>query len=209
MIEDHLAAWERDYSARGRLFTGIPSNLPDVPRSSLVLELGCGNGKTLCAIGKKCPDIIASDYSLQALLLCREQCSISPTVRFVRSDARHLPFRDRTFDIVFAVHIAGHLLAMERVMLAEEVARVTKPGGTLYFCDFGTGDFRCGRGDRIEARTFRRGSGTTTHYFSADEIEGLFSGFRKLTVYPDRWSLRIRGRDYEREEIVGEFKKKP
>jgi MPBQ/MSBQ methyltransferase len=207
MIDDHLEAWEKEYTTRGRLFGGSPFSLPDLPPGSLVLELGCGNGKTLQAMGIKGWDITALDYSMQAILMCKEVCSTSFMMQLVQADARNLPFRNNTFDASFATHIAGHLLAGERVTLAEEITRVTKPGGILYFRDFGTADFRCGRGEPIEDMTFRRGSGAITHYFTADEVEDLFSGFRKLTVYPDCWSLRIRGRDYQREEIVGEFKK--
>jgi MPBQ/MSBQ methyltransferase len=206
MIDDHLEAWDKDYRTRGRLFGGSPCNLPAIPPGSRVLELGCGNGKTLRAMGIKGWDTTAIDYSLHAILMCRERCS-SFMIHLARADARTLPFRNNTFDASFATHIAGHLLAGERLALAKEITRVTKPGGTLYFRDFGTADFRCGKGALIEDNTFRRGSGSVTHYFTADEIISLFSGFRSHSILPERWSLRVRGRDYQREEIVGEFEK--
>jgi MPBQ/MSBQ methyltransferase len=206
MIDDHVEAWDKDYRIRGSLFGGSPCSLPNLPPGSRVLELGCGNGKTLRAMAINGWDIAAVDYSLQAILMCRERCS-SFMIHLARADARTLPFRDNAFDTSFATHVAGHLLAGERVALAKEITRVTKPGGTLYFRDFGTADFRCGEGVLVEHQTFRRASGSITHYFSADEIGSLFSGFRSCSILPERWSLRVRGRDYQREEIVGEFEK--
>jgi len=207
MIDEHLEAWDRDYTTRGQLFGGSPGNLPDLPQGSLVLELGCGNGKSLCAMGIKGWDVTAVDYSLQAIRMCEERCSISRTPRFVQSDVCYLPFRDCTFDVTFATHIAGHLLGRERTNLAAEITRVIKPGGNLYFRDFGTGDFRCGKGDCIEDQTFRRGFGSVTHYFAIDEVSELFPGFRQVSVSSDRWTMRIRGREYPRVEIVGVFEK--
>ena len=176
MIDDHLEAWDRDYAARGNLFGGAPSHLPDLPAGTLALELGCGNGKSLHAMQTKGWSVVAVDYSSRALFMCRERYCRAPAVRLVRADARNLPFRDDAFDVCFATHVAGHLLARERVSLAREIARVTRLGGTLYFRDFGTGDFRCGKGGIIEDYTFRRGSGAVTHYFTPDEVCGMFPG---------------------------------
>jgi ubiquinone/menaquinone biosynthesis C-methylase UbiE len=207
MIDDHLTAWDRDYSARGNLFGGTPSRLPNLAAGTLVLELGCGNGKSLHAMETKGWSVVAVDYASRALRMCRERFCSAPDFRLVRADARNLPFRDNTFDVSFATHIAGHLLAEERIALAEEITRVTKPGGALYFRDFGTGDFRCGKGTLIEDRTFRRGSGSITHYFSDEEVRDLFSGFRRISVSRECWSMRVRGRDYRREEVTGIFEK--
>jgi SAM-dependent methyltransferase len=206
MIDDHLEAWEKDYMTRGCLFGGSPCSLPNLRMGSRVLELGCGNGKTLRAMGVKGWDIAAIDYSLRAILICREQCS-SFMIHLARADARTLPFRNNTFDASFATHIAGHLLAGERVALAKEITRVTKPGGTLYFRDFGTADFRCGKGALVEDQTFRRGSGSITHYFSDEEVGDLFSGFHRISGSHERWPMRVRGRDYHREEVTGIFEK--
>jgi len=208
MIDDHLLAWDRDYAARGHLFAGAPSCLPDLPAGTLALELGCGNGKSLQAMETKGWSIVAVDYSNRALFMCRERCRPVPAVRLVRGDGRNLPLRDDTFDVSFAIHVAGHLLARERVSFAKEITRVTKPGGTLYFRDFGTGDFRCGKGMGIEDHTFLRGPGLVTHYFTPAELKDLFSGLQPVSVSLESWKMRVRGRVYLREEIIGEFKKK-
>ena len=205
--DDHLSAWDRDFRLRGNLYGGVSFPLPNLASGSRILDVGCGNGKSLAAMGKKGWTVTAFDYSERAVRLCEQQCHNYSGIEFVRGDARRLSFRCNTFDVVFATHVAGHLLSEERVMLADEVTRVTRPGGTVYFRDFGTGDFRCGSGERVEDQTFRRGAGAVTHYFTAEEISGLFSKFRSQSVSLEHWSMRIRGRTYQREEIIGEFGK--
>ena len=46
-LNSHLKAWDKDYASRGRLWGGAVMDLPHLPEGSAVLELGCGDGKTL------------------------------------------------------------------------------------------------------------------------------------------------------------------
>lgn len=97
---------------------------PALPEGSNVLELGCGDGKTLAGM----PDgwlSYALDFSLPALRLSR---SLSLAARLILADACRLPFLDSVFDAVFAFHVTGHLLLPGRRALAAEAARVLVPG---------------------------------------------------------------------------------
>lgn len=51
------------------------------------------------------------------------------TVRYIRSDALRLPFKDSTFDTVFTIDVIEHV-GQERQMLSEAL-RVLRPGGNL------------------------------------------------------------------------------
>ena len=64
-----MKSWDSDYSTRGRLWGGGVRNLPDLPEGTRVLELGCGDGKTLSAMPRSWR-IAALDISLPALRLC-------------------------------------------------------------------------------------------------------------------------------------------
>ena len=57
-------AWDSDYRRRGDLWGGAPVPLPDLPAAA-VLELGCGNGKTLAAWPSW--SVIAADISPHAI----------------------------------------------------------------------------------------------------------------------------------------------
>jgi len=203
----HQNAWDTDYSTRGRLWGGNPAPLPVLPAGSGVLELGCGNGKNLPGMIEKGWDITAMDCSMKALHLCRPVIHDAGRLNLVAGDAVYLPFRSSAMDAVFSMHIAGHLSETVRPKFAGEILRVLKPGGQVIFRDFGSADFRYGKGKMIETGTFLRGNGSFTHYFTKEEVISLFSSFNCISIDDHCWSMRIKGEDYQRCEITAIFEK--
>ncbi len=177
--------------------------MPHLPEGASVLELGCGDGKTLAAMhsGWK---ITALDVSPEALRLSRRML---PGTNLVLADARLLPFREGSFNAVFAFHVTGHLRQKGRRALAREVARVLVREGRLFFREFGTEDMRSGQGDEVEASTFQRGSGVLTHYFTEIEVEELFCDLLPVSVDLHCWKQRIVGEDKTRAEVEAVFLK--
>ena len=149
--------------------------------------------------------IAALDVSYEALRICRRDCSEG--VGLVLADARFMPFKDGTFDAVFIFHVAGHLLLKERLKLSAEATRALKSGGGIYFREFEKGDMRFGSGEEVEPGTFRRGEGIITHYFALEEVLELFPKLEPQSVKEKRWSMRIKGRDFQRSEVHAVFKK--
>jgi SAM-dependent methyltransferase len=199
--------WDEDYQRRGRLWGGSASFLPPLPGSLRILELGCGDGKTTASLVQAGCSVTAIDFSSHAATLCQNTGIGSDRVRILIADSRKTPFRNESFDVIMASHIVGHLSHEGRRQLAGEVLRLLTPRGTVYFCDFSTGDFRCGRGVETEAGTFSRKNGITTHYFTNDEVLTLFTGLAVQSLVQNRWEMRIRGMVLPRAEIVAEFKK--
>ncbi|HDQ07855.1 MAG TPA: class I SAM-dependent methyltransferase [Methanoculleus sp.] len=197
-------AWDEDYRQRGRLWIGGVTGIFPLPPAGRVLELGCGNAKTIAAIRGDPRRITGIDISRHALILAR---SVAPEAAFCQADARRLPFPDGTFCVVTAFHITGHLSAEGRAALAGEALRVLVPGGIICVREFSTGDFRCGKGTQTAPMTFRRGTGIRTHYFTVDELEDLFAPARVISRIPRKWTMRIRGRDYPREVIDAVFRR--
>ena len=202
-LPEHLRAWEEEYREKGRLWKGAPPPMPDLPTGSQVLELGCGNGKTFSAILRRPWQATALDISREAIRLCRKQAPSS--ARLLTADACNLPFRDAVFDAVFAFHVMGHLPEQDRRRMASEAARVLRSGGRLFFLGFGRDDMRSRKGDPVEECTFRRGRGILTHYFTEEEVIGLFEGLRPVSLRTDVRTTRIRGRDYLRSEVTAVF----
>ncbi|MHC1631190.1 MAG: class I SAM-dependent methyltransferase [Methanotrichaceae archaeon] len=205
---EHIRAWENDYKQKGRLWKGAPLTLPDLPHGFRVLELGCGNGKTLSAMLKCTWKITALDVSLQAIKLSRDMTtsqSTSSEVNFVVSDASCLPFQKFSFDVVFAVHVIGHGLLDERRHMILEAARVLRGGGQLFFQDFELEDIRSQKGEEIELHTFRRGRGILTHYFTEEEVMKLFEMLRPVSIKTQKRKIRIMGRDHIRSEVKAQF----
>jgi SAM-dependent methyltransferase len=203
-VDNHIAAWDRDYRRRGRIWGGSAKGMPDLPEDARILELGCGDGKTLAALAGGGRMIAALDVSAQALRLCR---SVAPGAAQILADARCLPFHEECFDAIFAFHVTGHMLATGRRMLACEAARVLACGGRLFLREFGAQDMRAGKGERVEPGTFRRGNGILTHYFTECEVEGLFRELFPAIVGTHSWKLRIKGEDQIRSEVEAVFLK--
>jgi len=172
-----------------------------------VLELGCGNGKSLSAMMHYGWLVTAIDFSLQAALLARATALRGTGADVAVADGRSIPFRDRSFDAVVACHVLGHSEGPDRRRIAKEICRVIRPSGQLIFRDFSTGDFRAGAGRETEPGTRIRGNGILTHYFTDMEVTTLFPGLVPVSVQSDEWTMRVRGVDYRRAEIVAIFKK--
>ena len=152
-------AWEEEYTQRGMLWGGGTHVLPDLPLSSRVLELGCGNGKTLFAMIQRGWNVIAIDFSSRAVTLSREILGGASYGHVMIADARFPPFKHGTFDAVFALHVIGHMRETDRHYIANTLQHILRPGGILFFSDFSTHDFRFGKGDVTETGTYRRGPG--------------------------------------------------
>jgi len=186
-------SWQSDYELRGPRWGGASYLLPEIPDNALILETGCGNGKTLSSLG---PNAIGIDISTTAVKLAGSSALVG--------DIRFLPFNDEIFDIIFCWHVLGHLSSSERRTAADEMLRVLKPGGVLYFKDFSRNDFRYGKGIEVEPSSFLRGDGIVTHYFEREELMSLFGS---SVISTASWDLRIKGVDNHREEILLSHKK--
>jgi SAM-dependent methyltransferase len=200
-------AWEEDYTRRGILWSGVTHDLPELSLGSRVLELGCGNGKTLSVMIQRGWDVTAIDLSPKAVALSRDVVKGSITAEVMVADARSTPIKSNSFDAVFAVHVTGHMHEPDRQEIAREVTRTLKPGGILFFCDFSTGDFRFGKGHKTEMSTFKRGTNIITHYFTRQEVIDLFSKLSPGSITLHQWPMRVRGKDLVRSEIKAVFSK--
>lgn len=167
------AAWDALYR-RGEPYHGaapLPFFAPSLPAGALVLDLGCGAGKSLRALAEAGRwRVLGLDASAAALRLARARAPVA------RADAAALPLRDASVDAAVAHHLLGHLDAPARAACAAELARVLKPGAPLDVREFAEGDLREGRGERVAERTWARG-GVATRYFARGELGALLGGF--------------------------------
>ena len=204
--DSEQAAWDLGYRRSGRKYGGAPPDLPSLLPGARVLEVGCGDGKSLLAMPGREWDIVATDFSREAIRISSVH-QVLRNVGFIQADARALPFRRESFDAVFLYHLLGHLPVRGRSLVASETERILVPGGVVFLRVFSVQDFRNGRGDLIEPNTYLRGDGVLTHYFSKEEVESLFPGLILTAIMKDEWSLKVRGVQLIRSEIVAHFRK--
>jgi len=176
-------AWQRLYSRHGLQFGGsgeIAMLEPHLRPDRLVLDAGCGDGKTTAALARRA-DVVGCDFSREALLSLRGQRDSEGKVNLVECNILNLPFESEKFYAVSCVHALSHLMEKDRSSAATELSRVLAPGGHIFVEGFGRADLRFGEGERVEDSSFIRGNGIVTHYFQEGEIPSLFEGLRVLS----------------------------
>ncbi|NGP07080.1 demethylmenaquinone methyltransferase [Rhodococcus sp. 14C212] len=103
----------------------------DLQPGERVLDLAAGTGVSTVELGRSGAWVVATDFSKGML-----QAGAFRQVPMVAGDAMRLPFADAVFDaatISFGLRNVSDFDAGLR-----EIARVTKPGGRLVVCEFGT-----------------------------------------------------------------------
>lgn len=105
-----------------------------IPAGSNVLDLCCGGGEMSLAIAQQGATVTGVDYVDQMCALCRElfvREGYSGT--FHNSDATNLPLASESFSHVVCAGSSLNSMPNEDArLMIREVARVVKPGGTVY-----------------------------------------------------------------------------
>ena len=195
----HLYAWEKEYKLKGKLWRGMSTSFDFatyLPTGAKVLELGCGDGKTLAALVAGEFQVTGIDVSPTAVNLAKEK--IGDKAKFVVGGVCSLPFKRKSFDAVVAIHVFDHLTENERKLAVKEAKRVLKPGGVLFFEGFSVKDFRFGKGVEVEPKTFRRKNNVWYHYFSLVEAKRLFFDFELVNCAEECASRSISGQKVDR-----------
>lgn len=144
-----------------------------------VLDAACGMGQWTLALARVNRSVHGVDLSagrLRAARLLLDRGG-APHAGLARADLLALPFADRSFD---AVCCYGVLMLVHARSALRELARVLRPGGTLYLCANGPGwslyvILRRGwvrRGLRTIARTLL-GRERRDNYLTHARLEGL------------------------------------
>lgn len=106
------------------------------PRTPVVLDAGCGQGKSFRPLlDHFAPrQIIAVDYEPQCVALAKDEAARQGSAIDVRrGDLAALELGDETVDIVFCHQTFHHLVRQEAALA--EFYRVLKPGGLLLFAE--------------------------------------------------------------------------
>jgi SAM-dependent methyltransferase len=94
-----------------------------------VLDIGCGTGRHLAALGRRGTSAFGLDLSPHLLALAARRAP----GRVVRGDMRRLPFADGAFDAALSMFTSFGYFAesAENRRVLEEARRVVRPGGGL------------------------------------------------------------------------------
>lgn len=100
-----------------------------------ILDVATGTGEQAFAFAKGVREVVGVDMSEAMLRVARRKNRFS-NVTFQETDATDLPFEDASFDastVSFGLH---EMPASIRERAVREMARVTKPGGSIIVVDY-------------------------------------------------------------------------
>ncbi|WP_272027034.1 class I SAM-dependent methyltransferase [Kocuria rosea] len=95
-----------------------------------VLDVGAGNGNASLPAAATGARVTAGDLTPELLDDGRRRAAVAGLdLEWVEADAEHLPFADASYDVVMSS--IGAMFAPHHQQTADELVRVTRPGGTL------------------------------------------------------------------------------
>lgn len=135
-----------------------------------VLDFCCGNGVLLPTLSRKFGKTVAFDLHTTAAVRLKKHYRLNTPL--LRADAKWLPFKKASFDLVFALSALEHFMELDQVL--SEIHRVLRPDGRLVFLS---------PTENLFYRIGRRVLGYTKpedHHHSASAVEESLYRFLRL-----------------------------
>ncbi len=188
---------------------------PDV----MVVDAGCGNGRNLLWLNdiyrvKGLGYDISNEAITQAQKKASEQKWGSKLVFEVRSIGQEIPLPDESVDIVLDMMASHFLKEVEREKYIQEVKRVLKPQGVLFFKSFyAEGDKHAkdlikNKGAGEENAYIHPKLGVYEYVWTDKALEDNFSEDFELMHKEASHKHNIRGKPNKRRSVVCYFEKK-
>ena len=162
----------------------------EAARGQRVLEVGCGAGVDLIRYARGGARVTGIDVAESAIGLAQENFRQQGLdARLLVADGELMPFRDASFDLVYAHGIVQYA-AGDRAVI-DECRRVVRPGGQVIVQVY----------NRISwlnalSKVMRVGleheDAPVLRKYSPAEFRRLLSGFRTVRVVPERFPVKSR-----------------
>ncbi len=155
-------------AARAEELAAVLDDLLTLSGDERALDVGCGTGAFAFALAPRVREVIAVEIDDE--LAERARAEAPPNVEVITGDGEHLPFEDFEFDLVGSLRTLHHTPRPE--LMVAELARVTKPGGTIVVAD------QLAPVDPLEAFELNRfekvRDPSTTRVLAENDLRGLF-----------------------------------
>ena len=160
--------------------------LEKIGPGDLVLDLGCGYGRTIGQLAQKARDVIGIDVAHSSLVFGKEWLKSVSNCQFVEMNALRLGFGDGCFDVVACIQNGISAFQADERQLIRESVRVAKPGGIILFSSYAE-KFWPQRLHWFELQASAGLLGEIDYDKSGDGVIVCRDGFKATTVSPDRF----------------------
>jgi ubiquinone/menaquinone biosynthesis C-methylase UbiE len=110
--------------------------LENICLGDLVLDLGCGYGRTMRTLARKAGFVVGVDISSSSLRLGQTYLRLTRNQLLLEMDAAKLAFFDGAFDAVICIQNGISAFHRDPLLLFRESVRVVKPGGIVLFSSY-------------------------------------------------------------------------
>lgn len=143
--------------------------LSHIPQDARILDLGCGAGRDILYFSAYFSRVYGLDLSFNFAQFAYQN-SLKPVVQ---ADLRHLPFHNRSFDVIWSIASLLHLRKSEIQSALLESNRVLRINGLMFI------SLKKGKGERVAD------DGRFFSYYSEKELSQLLSnvGFNVVDVF--------------------------
>lgn len=109
--------------------------LKHIAKNSNVLEVGCGNGRSIFDILSITKNITGIDHDQRAVNDTKKNFSKYPNINFLKADAANLSFENEKFDFVICMTTFANF-ADKKFIILKEMKRVLKNSGHIIISVF-------------------------------------------------------------------------
>ena len=175
--------------------------LKGIDKNQKILEVGCGTGRFFIPLIKEGYNMYGLDYSEGMISKLKENIKEENLKfderRIIQGDARKMPFKENTFDLVISYRTLIHIPDYELVL--KEIGRVLKPNGIAII------EFNNKKSISSIARFYRNFLGL----FKELKMNPVVVSVRKLKKQTKNTELNINQINYQFFVIEPVFRKSP
>lgn len=162
----------------------------EVWRGRDVLDVGCGAGVEVVRFARAGARVTGVDVADRAIALSRANLTCQGlTARLTVADGEALPFRDSTFDFVYA-HGVVQYTDSDRHLVAE-CRRVLRPGGIAMFQGYNRISW-LNLLSKVMHVPLEHEDAPVLKRYSMTEFQTLLSDFASVEVVPERFPVKSR-----------------
>lgn len=207
---EHLALSINPSEDLLKFFRWLQRRNPELlPPKPFVLDLGCGNGRNLIYLAKEYGiKGIGYDISAEAIAQARKNSKDLPLEWKERSIAGSLDLPDQSVDMVLDMMASHFLNTEERMLLRDELVRIMKLGGWIFFKTFLLEEDLHAKRLLRENPSGEKGSyihpqiGVQEHVWTIQEIEDFFSPYFDIHKIEKSHKHILHGKAHKRRSVT-------